>query len=337
MPTPTENPVFVHVVCGTETFLKRQAMEQIIREVLGDADRALALSEYDCAVTTAELAGVLDDLRTLPFLSKCRLVVVREADKFITLYREELEAYVAAPSPTGVLLIECKSMPGTTRLAKQIARVGRVLKFDPMPAYKIPPWLVSHCRNTYGVALEQRAAAKLCDLIGTDLGLLNAELEKCLLYASGRKQITLADVDALVGQHREEQVWNIISAVGQGDEKRALHLWEEVVQTDRAAEARAIAGIAFTVRRLLKAKRAEEGGASASDLMREMWIRDEQQLRRELGAFSTAQVEEILSRLLEADVAAKTGRMSVQASIEKLIVEMSRRRAGRPAGVAGRR
>lgn len=304
-------------------------MDQIVKDVLGNADRALALSEYDCATTTAELASVLDDLRTLPFLTDRRLVMVREADKFITAYREQLEDYAAAPSPTGVLLIECKSMPGNTRLAKQIAKIGQVLKFDALSAYKIPTWLTSYCKDTYGVTIEQRAAAKLADLVGTDLGMLDAELQKCVLYISDRKQITLADIEALVGQQREEQVWGILSAIGEGNQSKALQLWEEVCNTDRAAEARAVGGIAFTVRRLLKAKRAEEGGASSSDLMRELWIRDERQLRRELGAFTTAQVEEMLTRLLETDVAAKTGLGSVRTSIEKFIIDMSRRSAAR--------
>ncbi|MBI4581000.1 MAG: DNA polymerase III subunit delta, partial [Planctomycetes bacterium] len=246
-------------------------------------------------------------------------------------YREALEDYAAKPSPTGVLLIECKSMPGNTRLAKLIAKVGQVLKFEPMPAYKVPGWLATWCREAYGVQIDNNAALKLCDLIGPELGLLDAEVQKCAIYIAGRARITLADVEALVGQQREEQVWNILSAIGAGDEQRALQLWEEVCQTDRAAEARAIGGLAFTVRRLLKAKRAEEAGASPQELKGILWVRDDPTLRRELGAFTTAQVEEILTRLLEADVAAKTGRASVQASVEKLIVEMSRRRGPRRA------
>jgi DNA polymerase-3 subunit delta len=327
--TAQQNPAPIYAVCGTETFLKRQAMDQIIKDVLGNADRALAMSEYDCATTTAELASVLDDLRTLPFLTDRRLVVVREADKFITLYRQALEEYASSPSPTGVLLIECKSLPGNTRLAKQIAKIGQVLKFDPLAAYKVPGWLASYCKDQYGVQIDQKAAMKLVDLVGPDLGLLDAELQKCVLYISGRKQITLADIEVLVGQQREEQVWGILSAIGEGDERKALRLWEEVCQTDRAAEARAVGGIAFTVRRLLKAKRAQEAGASSGELMKEMWIRDERQLRRELGAFTTAQVEDMLSRLLETDVGAKSGLASVQTSIERLIIEMSRRSASR--------
>jgi DNA polymerase-3 subunit delta len=185
--------------------------------------------------------------------------------------------------------------------------------------------VVSHCKETYGAQIDARAADKLCTLVGAELGLLDAELQKCLIYVGERKQIGLTDVETLVGQQREEQIWDILSAVGEGNRQRALQLWEDVVQTDRAAEARAVGGLAFTVRRLLKAKRAEEAGASLGELMRELWVRDEQQARRQLGAFTTAQVEDMLTRLLETDVAAKTGLCSVQSSIERFIVELTQR------------
>ena len=76
MAEKTHTPVSpIYAVCGGEPFLKRQAIDRVVYDVLGDADRSLALSEYECATSVAELAGVLDDLRTLPFLSERRLVM----------------------------------------------------------------------------------------------------------------------------------------------------------------------------------------------------------------------------------------------------------------------
>lgn len=323
MPARSDQPAPIYAVAGTEDLLKRQAIDRIVRGVLGDADRSLAMSEYECATSIPELASVLDDLRTLSLLSDRRLVLVREADKFISQYREGLEKYAAAPSSSGVLLIECKTMPGNTRLARQIAKVGEVIKCEPLKPFAVPGWIVQHAREGHGVQIDQQAAGKLASLVGNDLGLLDSELVKCVIYIGDRKRIAVADIDALVGQQKEEQVWNILEAVADGDTRAALQLWEDVCQTDRAAEHRSIVGIAFSVRRLLKAKRAEEAGASLQQLKGELWVRDDRQARRQLAAFTTAQVEEILARLLEADVAAKTGMASVRASIERLIVEMS--------------
>src|SRR5687768_15703483 len=82
----------IYVIFGAEAFLKREAMTQIVAQVLGDADPALALSEYDGG-GSVDLAAVFDDLRTLPFLTPLRLVIVRDADTFITRCRQELEDY----------------------------------------------------------------------------------------------------------------------------------------------------------------------------------------------------------------------------------------------------
>jgi len=235
-----------------------------------------------------------------------------------------------------VLLIECKTLPANTRLYKRVRAVGQVCKCDPIKRSAIPAWLVSRCRDAWGVQLDARAAAMLCELTGQDLGLLDAELQKLALYVGERRRITARDVEAAVGHHREEKVWGILSAVAAGDQARAMTLWEEVWQTDRAAPARAIGGIAFTVRRLLAAKRAQATGASMRELAGIlMRFGDDDRLRAELAAFSTEQAQGMLCKLLDADVAAKTGLASVRSSIEAFIVELCR--TTRTRQVTGRR
>ncbi len=320
----------VCAVCGPEPFLKRQAIADLANRILGNADRALALTEYvgSCAL----LADVLDDLRSLPFLSDRRLVVVRDADDFITRYRAELEEYAAQPSATGSLLLECKSLPANTRLYKRIVAVGEVVKCEEMKVWQVRQWLPERCREIHGKQLDPRAAALLLDQIGPELGLLDNELEKLAVYTGERKVINHVDVEALSGRSREEEIWDLLSSISSGHQARAITLWEQVWQTDKAAPHRAIGGLAYGVRRLLNAKRAQEAGASMEDLRKAMMIwKDDQRLRAELAAFTTEQIELMLCRLLEADVAAKSGGASVQSSIEALIVEMCGRRGSRRA------
>jgi DNA polymerase-3 subunit delta len=322
----SEDPA-AYAVCGAEAFLKRQAVDGIMHRVLGEGDRSLTLSEYDGSTAALELASVLDDLRTLPFFAEKRLVMVTEADAFITRYRSDLEAYLESPSSCGVLLLECKSLPANTRLHKRIKQVGEVIKCDQPKSNTVPKWLVQRAQEAYECRLDTQAGALLIDLVGEDLGLLDAELQKLSLYVGKRQRIATNDVEALVGHTREEQVWEILTAIAAGDSVKAMQLWEDVWQTDRAASARAIGGIAFTVRRLLAAKRAQESGSAPHELAR-MLMRwgQEQQVVRELSAFSVADIEDMLCTLLEADVAAKTGGASVRTSIEAFIVNACQRK-----------
>src|SRR2546426_492146 len=108
----------VYVLHGDEDFLKRQVLRALRRLVLGGDVDSLGLSEH--AGDKAVFAAVHDELRTAPFLSAGRLVVIDSADPFVTKYRENLERYVAQPASTGSLVLDVKTWPSNTRLAKLI-------------------------------------------------------------------------------------------------------------------------------------------------------------------------------------------------------------------------
>src|SRR5690606_33301026 len=138
----------------------------------------------------------------------------------------------------------CKSLPSNTRLYKKIAAMGGTIACDAVKPHAVGGWLTARCRDEYGLQIEPKAAALLTHMVGNDLGRLDGELQKLAIYLGDRKRIDAADVEALVGHQREEEIWGIMSAMAAGDEARALSLWEEVYQTDRAAEARSVAGLA---------------------------------------------------------------------------------------------
>ena len=125
---PQRHPVYA--VSGDEDFLKRLVRDRIISVVLGDADPSFAVSVY--AGDRLDFSTVRNDLDTLPFLAPCRVVVVENADPFVTEHRRALEQYAAKPSSVGVLVLDAKAFPETTKLAK--ARMIPPPRMSPMVA-----------------------------------------------------------------------------------------------------------------------------------------------------------------------------------------------------------
>src|SRR5262245_14136416 len=123
----------VVVIFGDEEYQKSRALVEVRNELLPPTvDASLALSEYDGARDVEsggpEFAAVADDLATLPFLADRRVVVIRDADRFVSGNRERLERYLSAPAPTGTLVLVCRSFPKTTRLYKAAAAIGRLVE-----------------------------------------------------------------------------------------------------------------------------------------------------------------------------------------------------------------
>ena len=219
-------PQPVYVLCGDEDFLRRQARTALRTIVLGTGDESFGLTIV--SGDKATFAEVHDELETLPFLGSRRMVVVEGADPFVTRWRSALEKYVAKPAATGVLVLDVKSWPANTRLAKLIPEDGTIVCKGPAP-YRLPDWCTRRAISAHGKELTRQAAELLVQLVGVDMGQLDQELTKLSLYVGTAKRIDAGDVDKLVGHSRAEDTWEIFKAIGNGRPQVALAILDRAL------------------------------------------------------------------------------------------------------------
>src|SRR5947208_16565560 len=110
----------IYAVSGDDAYLRDETLRAITRLALGGDADDMAVSRFPG--DQASLASVLDEVRTLPFLARCRVAIVDGADPFVTAHRRELEAYAEKPSAAGVLVLSVKSWPGHTKPAKRVEK-----------------------------------------------------------------------------------------------------------------------------------------------------------------------------------------------------------------------
>jgi DNA polymerase-3 subunit delta len=306
----------IYAIVGDERFLVTGALEHLLQAMSEELD-ALGPAEFDG--TRATLAEVLDELRTPSLLGSRRAVILDDADAFITEHRAALERYAADPSPTGTLILICRTFPRNTRLHKAVEAKGRVFKIEAPKGRALAPWVVTRARDFHGKRVAPACAEQLVEHVGDSPGALDAELAKLATYVGSRLEILPGDVAALTGRHREEKVFAVMDAMASGDVASALRHWEQVLATDRAAPGRAVAGLAWSVRRLLEARRELDRGASVQALSRKMFT-EPALLHRRLQCHTASQLEVQQHELLEADLAVKTGSSTVELAVEKFIV-----------------
>jgi DNA polymerase-3 subunit delta len=219
----------VYVVYGTDPYLIREAIGAVTRAVFPEPDDA-AIARFSGA--QADLADVRDELFTLPFLSRRRLVVVEEADGFVTKHRKDLEGYVERPSSSGILVLQVKQWTATTNLAKRVDKFGLAIECNALPekqAAKVASWLVQHARLRCDAQLAPAAANLLIELIGMEIGILTSEVEKLAVYAGEAKKIERADVAQMSGAARVETIWKVLDAAITGQATSALELLDNLL------------------------------------------------------------------------------------------------------------
>ncbi|VTR93009.1 dna polymerase iii subunit delta : DNA polymerase III, delta subunit OS=Singulisphaera acidiphila (strain ATCC BAA-1392 / DSM 18658 / VKM B-2454 / MOB10) GN=Sinac_2977 PE=4 SV=1: DNA_pol3_delta [Gemmata massiliana] len=215
----------VYALVGDEDFLKRHARERIISVVLGEEDPSFAVSVY--AGDKLDFSTARNELETLPFLAPCRVVIVENADKFVTDNRPALEAYCAKPSRVGVLILDVKTFPETTKLAKALPDAAKI-GCKALPIYKLSAWCVEWAKTAHKKKLAAGAADLLVELVGTSMGLLDQEIGKLANAVGSKPGIAAEDVDALVGRSKAADVFRIMDAVGEGRPGEALSILQEL-------------------------------------------------------------------------------------------------------------
>lgn len=310
----------VYAIVGAERFLVREALTALL-ERLDSASDGSGATVFDGA--EAGLAEVLDEVRTMSLLGGRRVAVVDDADPFISMHRAALERYCQNPCDSGVLVFLCRTLPRTTRLHKAIAENGKLIPCETPKGRGVVDWIARRASAIHGKRMASAAAAALREYAGDELGLLDTELSKLATFVGDRAEITAEDIRSLTGRHREERVFAVTDAMASGDVEAALWHWEQVLATDRAAPVRAVAGLAWSVRRLLDARRQWDSGTSIESLARGLFTPPDV-LARRFKRISTRDLEDQQRDLLEVDELVKTGAATVETAVERFIVRHSR-------------
>src|SRR5688572_24946648 len=301
-------PKPVHALVGDDSFQQLQKLATILRELGPDVQRA------DFDGETAQLADVLDELRSFAmFGSGGKLVVVRNADDFISRYREQLEDFLADPPKSSTLVLRVASLPGNQRIAKLIAKVGAVEKCEP-PA-DLRRWIVEHGKTVHRITVAPDAAALLADHIGADLGKLDNELAKLALQVESGK-VTADDVRGVAFQ-REQEMWDMTNELAAGRPQEALRRWRRMCQLDTSAEFRAVVWLTMWLEDLKLALAGKQGKVSWKYKDRlPLLVRTAQQI-------GPAGVGRAIDALAEIDRRTKSGFGGAAENVERFILSLS--------------
>ncbi len=310
--------------------------------VLGDGEGEFSLTAFDGP--SVELKDVLDELSTLAmFGGGKRLVVVDDADAFVSRCRAELEDYVARPASGGVLVLSLRSFPSNTRLYKAVLSAGMAIECAAPPAARLAKWVADWGAQSHKLRISSSAAELLLDIIGPELGLLDQELAKLALVAGDDRKITVEMVQQMVGGWRAKTTWVMLDAALAGDSAAALAQLDRLLSSGETPVG-LLGQISASLRRLAAATRlilrAETAGRRIAlrDALERAGVRTFvlQKTERELRRLGRNRGSQLYHWLLEADLDLKgDSSLSPRLILERLILRLAAAEApsrGLPSG-----
>lgn len=319
---PTDKHKLIYVIAGKEAVLVGAECERLLEQFLEPEQRVTGL--FSAEATKVSGIEVLDELRTLPFLTPRRVVLVRGAESFISTNRELLETYFDNPCPTGILIFTVNSWDARTRLAKKLPKNGKLISIAAPKPWLLAGRLVEYAAQAHDKRIPKTAAQVLVELVGDDLTRLYSEIDKLALFVDKAETITLRDIESLTGRNRLFNAFGIIDSVVKGNIAEAIERLRNMFAADRSAEYTVVGAFAFHFRRMFNAKALLEKGLNPGQVAGKLGIwGNKEAFFAHLRKMTLRQIALVLLKLGEIDYAIKTGRTKADAAIERLVLSLA--------------
>lgn len=344
----------LYVFHGPDGFSAREAARSLREQLQVAPNNVIRL---DGRASVAEIASAT---QTASFFAEPRLVIIEGlADRFSGRRRQRgrqsrsrattadaasevdqlIEVFSNVPDSTTIVLLEEGASPAFLEAFKDVAKVTAFALRRPDD---IKRWADARVRERGG-SIAPAAIDLLCEMVdGSHLGELAQEIDKLLAYTDGRR-IEVADVEEVGSGAISHQIWDLTDAVVAGRADRALAVLQRMDEREHPRQL-LLSMIVRQYRQVLVAQSMLKEGFPAPRIGERLGIFHPYPLQKAIDTASrypADRLERAYRRLLEADVAVKTGVMDIDTALDVLIVDLAeitnagRRRPYEPA--AGRR
>ncbi len=274
-----------YVLAGDETFLLDRCRAAVLKAFVPPDLRDFCLSDLDLASTS--LFEVLDLAQTPSLMAPFQVIFVRNVRQLYTRGAKKdefaaLDRYFRSPNPQALLLFiaDFLRIPADARrmdmddrnryerLTETLGQHCGMIELARVSEEDAMRWAVATAHEA-GLRLEPDAARELTDALGADMMLVSSELEKLLLYATGKTgaptdrrgpqeaplasrggdrsssvgwsaRITLGDVETMVLAAKQRSLYELTDAISARDRVRALALLHGLLNSSDAGEDAAI-------------------------------------------------------------------------------------------------
>lgn len=315
-----------YVFYGDDEFSRAEALADF-KARMGDPVMAdLNITHLDGRkVTFGELTHVCD---VVPFMAQVRLVVVENLlSRLAKGHKDFLDALLAylprLPETTRLVFVEEGALPVTHPVIKlaQVEKRGHVQEFHVPDERRggLARWIQERVGKKGG-GIEHRAAQELANFVGSNLRLLDRELEKLVVYVDGQRPIGVEDVRRLVPYVHEANIFEMTDALGRRDGPRASGLLHRMLDGGNDP-LYLLSMIVRQFRIMIQVKDLAERDVHPNDIPARLGMKPfvARKGLSQAAQFSVEQLEAIYRKLWEADFSIKTGQMEPALALDLLV------------------
>jgi DNA polymerase-3 subunit delta len=345
--------VTTHLVKGDDPVLRGDALDDLLRVLLADDDRTLALEEVaipgrgssegestgGAEAREAAVAIIVNAAQSPPFMTSKRVVVVRDIGHLAAGDLDPLLAYLDDPLDTTVLVFVAGGGRTPDALGKKLKAVKAA---EHGPAATATADVLANELDAASVTLDPMAVKAMTEHLGQDAGRVGGIVDTLAAAYGPGARLGADDVTPYLGEAGSVPVYQLTNAIEAGDVAAALEVLHRLLHATGPQQPKPMHPLQITAmlhgqyRRL--ARLDDPGVRSVDDAMAALGGRVKQYPARkaleQARALGTAGIRDAFDALFQADLDIKGARaIPAEVVVEVLVARLATLSArSRPAG-----
>ena len=312
----------IYLLYGFEEYLLKKEVKKIIeKEKIEDIN----ISYY--SMNNDKLEVIIDDFQTYSFFSDKKLVVVEDSFVFtskkgdIEQKIELLDKYLNNYNPDTIIIFTVidEKIDSRKKLFKIINKVGHIIECNSPKDLKP---IVKEMFLNYNIS--PKALELFIDRVGKNLGILNSEANKIMIYKDNDLNITEEDILNLTSKIIvEEDLFKLVDYIIKKDKKEALIYYNGLLKLEMEPF-KIIVTLANKIRLIYQTKELFRLGHTENDIVTILKINPKQIyfLREPIRKYNSEDLINILSKLADLDLNIKSGKIDSKKGLELFILNL---------------
>ena len=309
----------VYLLMGEEVYLRNQYRKKL-KEALLDPEDTMNQAVFEGK--GINVREVIDLAETLPFFAERRVLELQDSG-FAKNACPELADYIPELPESTCLILTESEVDKRGRVYKAIKKEGRVVEFKKQDERTLARWVLG-ILNKEGRKITEETMRGFLQRIGSDMERIDRELEKLLCYTIGKDVIETADVEAVCTEQTENRIFDMIQAITEQNQRRALELYADLLAM-KEPPMRILYLITRQFHQLLQLKELEGQGMEKSEMAKAAGVPPFAigKYMAQCRKFTKKQLRRAVEDCVDTEERVKTGQMGDQISVELLIVKYS--------------
>lgn len=221
----------VYLLYGNENTMIKNRIKKIRKELFNGEEENIVNFDLD----KDSIGNLIDEMNQMFIYGSAKLIIADNANFFVSdiksrkndqIFNELLSAIENLDENTYLIfVVHGSKISLKNAIYSKILKDGKVLEFKDIQKSDWPIYAGQFFKKR-NISISQDALNELIKRANNDLSVFNNEASKLILYKINN--IELADVEALVPQNLEDDVFKITNSLNNGEKKEALKVYYDL-------------------------------------------------------------------------------------------------------------